>query len=140
MRSSFVFKVAEEVQNLIQFELGFDKFVSVSAIPRKTVKELGKLTITVCPRSESFEQKARGVALYTAVVEVGVQKKISDDSEIDEVASVAERVAEILSKNAIESAAWISIEIDPILDAAGIEADGVATSVIRATYQGMTQL
>ena len=109
--------------------------------PNFDIKELVTLKVTVVPRSVESSILTRVSDQDDFVIDIGVQKKLTEAFESETVALIA-LVTEIktflrLGNLSIGSAfaRWLTTKIDPIYSREHIAGDNVFTSIISVTYR-----
>lgn len=94
--------------------------------------------MTVVPRTTAISAASRDSSTFECVVDVGVQKKIADDAEIDGLLDLVEEVADhIRMKRLAEvpDAAWVAIAHEPVVSSEALEQHRTFTSVLSVTYR-----
>ncbi|MDD3587320.1 MAG: hypothetical protein PHQ75_09060 [Thermoguttaceae bacterium] len=110
------------------------------AVPRKEIKELNEISISVIPSSVQYQREARDYMRFTITIDIGIQKHL-DGNETDAVCELGTLVDEIakymtgrkLTK--IPSAKNIGTSNDPLYIQEHILQKRVFTSVISLKYQ-----
>lgn len=110
------------------------------AVPRKEIKELNEISISVIPSSVQYQREARDYMRFTITVDIGIQKHL-DGNETDAVGELGTLVDEIakymtgrkLTK--MPSAKNIGTSNDPLYIQEHILQKRVFTSVISLKYQ-----
>lgn len=106
--------------------------------PSFDLAELATLRVSVVPKSESIATASRGHSFFDCAIDVGVQKKVADDAEVDALLDLVEEIADHLRLKRLEehpSAAWLSIEHDPVVAAEHLDQNQQLTSVLTVTYR-----
>ena len=110
-------------------------------VPSFDLKELVTLKVTIVPRSVDSSIITRASDQDDFVIDIGVQKKLTEAFESEAVALIA-LVSEIkdflrLKNLSIGSAfaMWLNTKIDPVYSREHIASDTVFTSIISVTYR-----
>ena len=106
--------------------------------PSFTLDELKDLHVSVVPRSVQVSAASRDTSMYDVAVDVGVQKKVASDQEIDDLLGLVEQIGDHLRlmrlPNAPE-AAWVSLAHEPIVAAEHLDQHRQFTSIITVVYR-----
>lgn len=106
--------------------------------PSFTLDELKDLHLSVVPRSVQVSAASRDTSMYDVAVDVGVQKKVASDQEIDDLLGLVEQIGDHLRlmrlPNAPE-AAWVSLAHEPIVAAEHLDQHRQFTSIITVVYR-----
>lgn len=106
--------------------------------PSFDLAELATLRVSVVPKSETIATASRGNSFFDCAVDVGVQKKVADDAEVDALLDLVEEVTDHLRLKRLDgfpSAAWLSIEHEPVVAAEHLDQNRQFTSVLSVTYR-----
>ncbi|MCC6910375.1 MAG: hypothetical protein IT430_20765 [Phycisphaerales bacterium] len=106
--------------------------------PSFNLAGLATLRVSVVPKSETIATASRANSFFDCAVDVGVQKKVADDTEIDVLLDLVEEIADHLRLKRLDeypSAAWLSIEHDPVVAAEHLDQNRQLTSVLTVTYR-----
>lgn len=99
------------------------------------------LTVTVVPRDLAVTAETRAQSRHDYRVDVGVQKKVSDDlAEVDELMTLMEELADYLERRKLTSVAgalWLGTANEPVYDPALLHEDRLFTSVLMLSYRMM---
>ena len=112
-------------------------------IPIHTLKELATLKVSVVPKAVEIEKASRSRDLYIVSVDVGIQKKIGTDTEV-EVAGLSRLVGEIVEYLTrrpladLPALQWSKTQNTLIYDLETLETMRVFLSVVTLTYKGVT--
>lgn len=110
------------------------------AVPRKEIKDLNEVTVSVIPSSVQYQREARDYMRYTVVVDIGIQKHL-DGNETDavgELGSLTDQIAQYMTGRKLsqmKSAKNIGTSNDPIYVQEHLLQKRVFTSVISLKYQ-----
>lgn len=105
--------------------------------PAFTLEELKDLRVSVVPRSTGITTATRDSSTFECAVDVGVQKKIGEESELDGLLDLMEEVADHLRLKRLPDApdaAWLAIAHEPVVSAEALTEHRAFTSVLTVTY------
>ena len=106
---------------------------------RPILRALADLTISVIPRGKEHEQFSRKLTQWDVLVDVSVQKKYDDESniELDPLLQLAEEIADFFKERKALSTGATCADIDhnPIFYPPHMEKFRIFTSVITLTFQ-----
>lgn len=106
--------------------------------PAFTLEELAELRVSVVPRSTAIAVSSRDAGQFDHVIDVGVQKKVADDGEIDGLLDLVEEIADHLRLKRLPDfpeAAWLGIAHEPVVSSEAIVEHRAFTSVLTVTYR-----
>lgn len=106
--------------------------------PAFTLEELKDLRVSVVPRSTGITTATRDSSTFECAVDVGVQKKIGEEGEIDGLLDLVEEIADHLRLKRLPDApdaAWVAISHDPVVSAEALNEHRAFTSVLTVTYR-----
>ena len=106
--------------------------------PAFTLADLADLHISVVPRTVSIAAASRDSSTFECVIDVGVQKKIADEAEIDGLLDLTEELADHIRLKRLPDApdaAWVGIAQDPVVSSEALEQHRTFTSVLSVTYR-----
>ncbi|MCC6910060.1 MAG: hypothetical protein IT430_19165 [Phycisphaerales bacterium] len=106
--------------------------------PSFDLADLATLRVSVVPKSQTITTASRGNSFFDCAVDVGVQKKVADDAEVDGLLDLVEEIADHLRLKRLDeypSAAWLSIEHEPVVAAEHLDQNRQLTSVLTVTYR-----
>lgn len=106
--------------------------------PSFTLDELKDLHVSVVPRSVQVSAASRDTSMYDVAVDVGVQKKVASDQEIDDLLGLVEQIGDHLRLKRLPSApeaAWVSLAHEPIVAAEHLDQHRQFTSIITVIYR-----
>lgn len=106
--------------------------------PAFTLEELQELRVSVVPRTTGISAASRDSSTFECVVDVGVQKKIGEESEIDGLLDLAEEIADHLRLKRLPDfpdAAWLGIAHEPVVSPEALSEHRTFTSVLSVTYR-----
>ncbi|HBR20294.1 MAG: hypothetical protein UV78_C0006G0021 [Parcubacteria group bacterium GW2011_GWA2_43_17] len=112
-----------------------------TVFPNFELKELAALKVTIVPRSVDSSIVTRVSEQDDYVIDIGVQKKLTDnfEAEIEALISFVTEIKDFLKLKHLTMttrvAMWINTKIDPIYSREHIAGDNVFTSVITVTYR-----
>lgn len=106
--------------------------------PAFTLEDLKELRVSVVPRTTGISTASRDSSTFECVIDVGVQKKVADESEMDGLLDLVEELADHIRLTRLPGmpdAAWIGITHDPVVSSEGLEQHRAFTSVLSVTYR-----
>jgi hypothetical protein len=106
--------------------------------PAFTLEDLKELRVSVVPRTTGITAASRDSSTFECVVDVGVQKKVSDESEIDGLLDLVEEIADHVRLKRLPDApdaAWVGIAHEPVVSSEALEQHRAFTSVLSVTYR-----
>jgi hypothetical protein len=106
--------------------------------PSFTLDELKDLHVSVVPRSVQVSAASRDTSMYDVAVDVGVQKKVSSDQEIDGLLDLVEEIGDHLRLKRlpdVPEAAWVSLAHEPVVAAEHLDQHRQFTSIITVVYR-----
>jgi len=106
--------------------------------PAFTLEELKDLRVSVVPRSTAITTASRDSSTFECAVDVGVQKKIGDESEINGLLDLVEEIADHLRLKRLPGApeaAWVAITHEPVASTDALVEHRAFTSVLTVTYR-----
>lgn len=106
--------------------------------PAFELADLADLKVSVVPKGVTIATASRDGSYFDCAVDVGIQKKVADDAEIDGLVDLAEEIADHLRMKRLEDvpeAAWLSIEHEPVVAAEHLEQQRALTSILTVTYR-----
>ncbi len=106
--------------------------------PAFTLEELKDLKVSVVPRTIGITAASRDSSNFDCVIDVGVQQKLTDESEIDDLLDLVEEIADRLRLRRLPEApdaAWVGIAHEPVVSSESLEQHRVFTSVLSVTYR-----
>jgi hypothetical protein len=109
-------------------------------LPRYDLKALKTLKVSVVPKGRKITQGTRVHTIDEIQIDIGIQKKISDDSEVDGLLKLAEDICGLFKAERLEgypSAVCIKKENEPIYDPGHLRQFRQFTSVITLTFKVM---
>jgi len=106
--------------------------------PAFELADLADLKVSVVPKGVTIGTASRDGSYFDCAVDVGIQKKIADDAEIDGLVDLAEEIADHLRMKRLDDvpeAVWLSIEHEPVVAAEHLERQRALTSILTVTYR-----
>lgn len=106
--------------------------------PAFELADLADLKVSVVPKGVTVATASRDGSYFDCAVDVGIQKKVADDAEIDGLVDVAEEIADHLRMKRLDGfpqAVWLSIEHEPVVAAEHLEQQRALTSILTVTYR-----
>lgn len=107
-------------------------------LPTFELADLAELKVSVVPRSLAIANATRATGYFDCAIDIGVQKKLDDDAEIDALVDLVERIADHLRQKrlaAAPEAAFMSITNEPVVAAEHLDTQRVFTSILTVTYR-----
>jgi hypothetical protein len=107
-------------------------------LPIYDLKSLKILKVSVVPKGRKITQGARVLTIDEIQIDIGVQKKISDDSELDDLLKLVEDIVSLFPAERLEGyplAICIKKENEPIYDPGHLRQFRQFTSVITLTFK-----
>lgn len=106
--------------------------------PAFELADLANLKVSVVPKGVTIATASRDGSYFDCAVDIGIQKKITGDTEIDGLVDLAEEIADHLRMkrlNDVPEAVWLSIEHEPVVAAEHLEQQRALTSILTVTYR-----
>jgi len=106
--------------------------------PSFDLAELAELHVSVVPKSQTITNATRQHSFFDCAVDVGVQKKVADDAEVDALLDLVQEIADHLRLKRLDdypTAAWLSIEHEPVVASEHLDQNRQLTSVLTVTYR-----
>ncbi|GJQ27714.1 MAG: hypothetical protein HBSAPP02_27460 [Phycisphaerae bacterium] len=106
--------------------------------PAFDLADLAALKVSVVPKSVTISNATRTDGYFDCAVDIGVQKKITDDAEIDALVNLIEEIADHLRQKRLDDApeaAFVSIANEPVFAPEHLDTQRVFTSVLTVTYR-----
>lgn len=106
--------------------------------PAFDLADLADLKVSIVPKGVTIATASRDGSYFDCAVDVGIQKKVADDAEIDGLVDLAEEIADHLRMKRLDGfpqAVWLSIEHDPVVAAEHLEQQRALTSILTVTYR-----
>jgi hypothetical protein len=106
--------------------------------PAFTLEELTELTVSVVPRSTAVAASSRDAGQFDHAIDVGIQKKIAGEDDIDPLLDLVEEIADHLRLKRLPDfpeAAWLGIAHEPVVSTEALSEHRAFTSVLTVTYR-----
>lgn len=110
--------------------------------PQFDLAELETLKVSVVPRSLTVSGSSRRQSQYDALVDIGVQKRLSADgdekAQVDALLDLVEEIADHLRFErlpGLPEAVWVGLAHEPVVAAEHLEQHRQFTSLLTATYR-----
>ncbi len=106
--------------------------------PTFELPDLADLKVSVVPKSVEVTNATRESGYFDCAIDIGVQKKIADEAEIDALVNLVEQIADHLRQKRLDSfpdAAFVSIANEPVFAPEHLDQQRVFTSVLTVTYR-----
>jgi len=107
-------------------------------LPIYDLKALKQLKVSVVPKSRKITQGTRIHNIDEIQIDIGVQKKFSDDSELDDLLKLVEDICALFKAERLPgfaSAICIKKENEPIYDPGHLRQFRQFTSVVTLTFK-----
>lgn len=106
-------------------------------IPTHTLAELRDLRVIVRPEDAAIEPESRTSLMHDVSIQVGVQKKISGDADIDEVLGLVDEIINLLAFGSLPDidATWLGFEHDPVVSFEDLDQNKVLLSILTVRYR-----
>jgi hypothetical protein len=133
--------IADAVVNILNASGLTPEFTAErTLLPRYDLKALKTLKVSVVPKGRKITQGTRVHTIDEIQIDIGIQKKISDDSELDILLKLVEDICALFKAERLEgcpSAICIKKENEPIYDPGHLRQFRQFTSVITLTFKVM---
>lgn len=106
--------------------------------PAFDLADLAALKVSVVPKSVTISNATRESGYFDCAIDIGVQKKIAEDSELDGLVGLVEQIADHLRQKRLDDApeaAFVSIANEPVFAPEHLDQQRVFTSVLTVTYR-----
>lgn len=106
--------------------------------PTFELPDLAELKVSVVPKTVTITNATRTDGYFDCAVDIGVQRKIAADAEIDGLVNLVEELADHLRQKRLDSfpdAAFVSIANEPVFAPEHLDTERVFTSVLTVTYR-----
>ncbi|NUQ51367.1 MAG: hypothetical protein HUU19_01565 [Phycisphaerales bacterium] len=106
--------------------------------PAFTLEDLKELRVSVVPRTTGITAASRDSSTFECIIDVGVQKKVADEAEIDGLLDLVEELADHIRLKRLPDAtdaAWVGIAHEPVVSSEALEQHRAFTSVLSVTYR-----
>jgi hypothetical protein len=107
-------QIAQAVVDELNADVFTQPFTAArSYLPQTELSEMVDLHVTVVPKAETVESAGRGSGQYEYSLDVAVQKRCQDDTEIDGLLALAEEIGRFFCRRRLANvpeAIWIRTE------------------------------
>lgn len=106
--------------------------------PSFDLAELAALHVSVVPKSQTITNATRQHSFFDCAIDVGVQKKIASETEVDTLLDLVQEIADHLRLKRLDgypTAAFLSIEHEPVVASEHLDQNRQLTSVLAVTYR-----
>lgn len=106
--------------------------------PAFELPDLAALKVSVVPKSVTTTNATRESGYFDCAIDIGVQKKIVTEAEIDVLVDLVEQIADHLRQKRLDGfpeAAFVSITNEPVFAPEHLDTQRVFTSVLTVTYR-----
>jgi len=112
------------------------------ALPAFDLADLAGLHVTVVPKGVEITGASRSLSQHDHQIDVGVQKKVGSELEIDVAAlcGLVEEIAVFLARRpltGLPGAAWVRTANEPVYSPEHLAEKRLLTSVLTVTYRAM---
>jgi hypothetical protein len=112
---------------------------TVKMMPGFELQDLSTLRVTVVPRSMEITNETRGLVKKECIIDIGVQKKISDiETDTAALLTLSEQIIDYMRNRPLSGysdARWIKTENDPIYSQEHLFSKRVFSGLITLTYR-----
>lgn len=133
-----ILTVADAVRDAINAAtLSFGFVAERLYLPIRDAKHLRNLKVSIVPAEITATMLSRRDDDFDYVIDVGIQRKVSNDTEIDELMGFAEEVVDLFRGQRLDStgALCVTAENAPIYSPDHLDEHRVFTSVVRLTFR-----
>ncbi len=106
--------------------------------PTFELADLAALQVSVVPRSLEMTNATRATGYFDCAIDIGVQKKLDGNADIDGLVSLVERIADHLRQKRLVTApeaAFVSIANEPVVALEHLDQHRAFTSILTVTYR-----
>lgn len=106
--------------------------------PTYDLTDLSSMKVSVVPKAVTFAAASRDGQYVDVAVDVGIQRRVADDAEMEAVIDLADEIIDHLMMRRLADypdAAWLLIEHDPVAVPDHLEQHRVLTSIVTVTYR-----
>ena len=138
-------KLAIDIADAIVTELSNGSFseplvVSRRVLPAFEIAELKVLTVTVVPKSVGIANITRQSSSFNVAVDIGIQQKISKDTDVDvqRLSGVVSEIVLFLNRRKltnVSGAIFVSISNEPVYAPEHLSEKRLFTSILTLTYR-----
>ena len=107
-------------------------------LPVFELKDMKTLKVSVVPKARKIIQATRTQNTDEVLIDIGVQKKISDDSELDSLLKIVEDISALFKAERLDGypkAICVKVENDPVYDHEHLRQLRQFTSVLTLTFK-----
>ena len=131
--------IAEAVKDELNAGSFSQPFTSERAYqPTFKLEEMQTLHVTVVPKGVTTAAATRSEDQYEYSIDIGIQKKFQEQSELDGLMALVEEIADFLKRRTLSScpeAVWVSNENTPIFAREHLDELRQFTSVLTVSYR-----
>ncbi len=134
---SLIVDVATEVEaELLAAELGEGISVERSYRPDFALSDLATTRVTICPKATEIEPLGRGSLKNEIQIDVAIIKHINNESELDGLMDLVERIAAVFRGKRLGcGAAWSGTKNEPIFDQEYLKSKRTFISLLTLTFR-----
>lgn len=106
--------------------------------PSFELPELETLHVSVVPKSLTITNATRQHSFFDCAIDVGIQKRVAGDGEVDALLDLAQEIADHLRIKRLDEypqAAWLLIAHEPVVASEHLDQNRQLTSVLTVTYR-----
>lgn len=132
-----------QIANAVKTELNDTAFsipftAEMALLPVFELKDMRELKVTIVPKAQSFQRLSRDTGSREIQIDIGVQKKFSDQSEAEALLDLVEEItAHFDGKRPTEASNAICVRVanEPVYAPEHIEQYRQFTSVLTLTFK-----
>ena len=132
-----------QIANAVKTELNDTDFsipftAEMALLPVFELKDMRELKVTIVPKAQSFQRLSRDTGSREIQIDIGVQKKFSDQSEAEALLDLVEEItAHFDGKRPTEASNAICVRVanEPVYAPEHIEQYRQFTSVLTLTFK-----
>jgi len=106
--------------------------------PSFDLSDLQTLRVSIVPKSVTITNATRQHSYFDCAIDVGVQKKVSDDGEVDALLDLAQEIADHMRMKRLADypqAGWLAISHQPVVASEHLDQNRQLTSILTVTYR-----
>ncbi|MBI9017367.1 MAG: hypothetical protein JEZ07_08925 [Phycisphaerae bacterium] len=143
MAKALVIQVADAVTaalNIIEYEIDF--IAQRMLVPKFQLGDLKNLKVAVVPTAIESEQLTRSQQERNFSIDIGIQKLITDDNEVENLLKLVEEISNSFISTGIslddgQNLLWYKTTNDPIYDADMLRDNKVFMSLLTVEYKAL---
>jgi len=141
---SMVIDIADAIVTALEADVAADEFgISFKPerklVPAFEIDELNTLRVTVFPKANEQEIADRSRNRHDVTVDIGIQKRIAGDAEVEQLLDLVETIDSRLSRRQLEAvpARYVNSQNQPVYSPEHLTSQNVFTSVLTLTYRAL---